>query len=85
MGRSQSVSYLLDSLDRAVLSHLCPGKTSISYTEDRWDVSHYRVSPSLLVGRDKSGPYRAVPVSHLISEPILAETLLPWSQKPTLA
>ena len=61
------MSHLIDGLDRAVLSHRCPPKTSIFYTEDQWDMSHYRVSPALLEGRDKSSPYRDVPVSHLPS------------------
>ena len=78
MSRSQNVSHLIDGLDRAVLSHLCPGKTSISYTERWWDTSQYRVSSVPSEGRDIESPYKGVPVSHLTyRRGALAETCSP--------
>lgn len=58
-------SYHVPPPSVTLLSHQCPGKTPIPYTEGQRDMSHFRVSPVPLEGRDKECPSRGVPVSHL--------------------
>lgn len=70
------MSRLLDGNNRAILSHQCPTVMPIPYTEDRRDMSHLRVPPALLEGRDKGSPFRGVPVSHFLVGVDRAEHLL---------